>query len=66
MGYVHRDKAEFVANGLLHGFTAGVSRRKLSGHRYFDNYPSAIQARGQVIDAIRKRVVAAKTLDLGG
>jgi hypothetical protein len=64
-GYVHKDKADFVAAGLRDGFTAGVAREKLSGHRYFRNYPSAIEARGQVVDAIRKRVVAAKTLDLG-
>ena len=64
-GYVHMDDAKFVADGLLTGFDSGVERSRLHGHRYFKNYPSAVDARDQVTRAINKRVEARKTLDLG-
>ena len=64
-GFVDRDKASFVAEGLKSGFMAGVDVSKLRGHRWFHNYPPAIEARRAVTKANNKRVGAFKTLALG-
>ena len=64
-GFVDRDKASFVAEGLKSGFMAGVDVSKLRGHRWFRNYPPALEARRAVTKANNKRVGAFKTLALG-
>ena len=40
-GFVSREHAEFVGDGLRSGFTAGVQRALLKGVRIFKNYESA-------------------------
>ena len=64
-GFVDRDKASFVAEGLKSGFMAGVDVAQLRGHRWFKNYPPALEARRAVTKANNKRVGAFKTLALG-
>jgi hypothetical protein len=64
-GFVDRDKASFVAEGLKSGFMAGVDVSKLRGHRWFRNYPPALEARRAVTKANNKRVGSFKTLALG-
>jgi hypothetical protein len=64
-GYVARDAAQFVADGLRYGFMVGVDTKKLQGHRWFKNYPGAIEARSAVTRATSKRVEAGKTVHLG-
>ena len=64
-GFVDRDKASFVAEGLKSGFMAGVDVSKLQGHRWFRNYPPALEARRAVTKANNKRVGSFKTLALG-
>ena len=64
-GHVEHRDAVFVADGLRHGFTAGIDVSSLSGHRWFANYKSAVEGRGAVTPAIMKRVEAGKTLQLG-
>ena len=64
-GFVDRDKASFVAEGLKSGFMAGVDVTQLRGHRWFKNYPPALEARRAVTKANNKRVGAFKTLALG-
>ena len=64
-GYVRREHAEFCAEGLRHGFTCGIDATQLRGHRYHRNYPTATEHRKAVTNAIRKRVDAGKTLELG-
>jgi hypothetical protein len=66
-GFVAREHAEFVGNGLRYGFMAGVEVSKLFGHRWFKNYPTALSPTGMdaVSRATMKRVQSGKTLDLG-
>ena len=64
-GHVQQEHAQFVAEGLRWGFMAGVQVSKLAGHRWFRNYPSAIEGREAVTRATLKRVQEGKTIDLG-
>ena len=64
-GFVRRDHAEFVQEGLQHGFMAGVNVSSLRGRRVFKNYKSAVDHRSHVTSAILKRVEKGKTLYLG-
>ena len=65
-GFVAHYDATFIAEGLRHGFSLGVDVTKMRGHRRFSNYKSAIDAAASVAKAVRARVEAGKTLDLGG
>ena len=64
-GWVAQRHAEFVSNGLRHGFDLGVDTRKLQGHRWFRNYGTAMQARDMVTAAVMSRVECGKTLLVG-
>lgn len=64
-GYVEPKHASFVSEGLRYGFLAGVQVQKLTGHRWFRNYPTAVAARDAVTRATMKRVEGGKTLHLG-
>ena len=64
-GYVRDDHAEFVAQGLRHGFDLGLDRSLLTGNRVFKNWASAIEGRKQVTAAINKRMDSGKSLLLG-
>ena len=64
-GFVDKDKALFCAEGLKSGFMCGVDVGLMTGHRWFKNYPPAIEARHAVTAAIKERVVNKKTLVLG-
>ena len=66
-GFVLHEHAVFVANGLRDGFTAGIDVTKMTGHRWFRNYPAAMEEEAIIplSTAIQKRVDAQKTLDLG-
>ena len=64
-GYVQECHAEFCAEGLRNGFTCGIDASQLRGHRFFNNYPTAVENRTAVTAAIMKRVDAGKTLVLG-
>ena len=55
-GFVDHTKATFVADGLRNGFMAGVDVSSLRGHRWFKNYPRALEFRNQVTAANTKRV----------
>ena len=63
-GFVEHRYAVFVANGLRHGFEAGVQRHLLRGQRVFKNYKSAVEAMPQVARATQKRIDSGKTLML--
>ena len=64
-GFVDHAKASFVADGLRNGFMAGVDVASLRGHRWFKNYPRALEFRKQVTKANAKRVQGGKTINLG-
>ena len=64
-GHVALQSAQFVAHGLRFGFICGVDVARMRGRRIFRNYPTAYAAADQVSDAVRKRVLASKTICLG-
>ena len=64
-GFVAHADACFVNEGLRHGFKAGVVVERMSGHRWFRNYPTALDNRGAVVDATVKRLASFKSVDLG-
>ena len=64
-GFVSRDHAEFIQDGLQNGFMAGVDLSSLRGRRVFKNYKSALDHRPHMTKAILKRVEKNKTLYLG-
>ena len=64
LGWVSHSNAEFVSNGLWHGFDCGLNIALLRGKRRFRNYKSALEARGKVTKATRVRVRKCKTLML--
>ena len=64
-GWVAHDDAVFVADGLRHGFTAGVQRVELHGQRVFKNYKSAVVAMEQVGRATQARLDSGKSICLG-
>ena len=64
-GFVDKDKALFCAEGLKSGFMCGVDVNLMTGHRWFKNYPPAIEARHAVTIANNQRVATGKTLALG-
>jgi hypothetical protein len=63
-GYVRRDHADFVIDGLVRGFDCGIDPSLLSGGKYFSNYSTALEARPAVSKAIRSRLAAAKSYEL--
>ena len=63
-GYVRQEHADFVADGLRHGFDLGVDVTKMKGKRLFRNYPTALEARAAVTKALRARVAKYKTYKL--
>ena len=65
LGFVKHEHAVFAGDGLREGFCLGVDIARLVGHRWFRNYPSAVDARAAVTKATMKRVGAGRTLDLG-
>ena len=64
LGWVSHSNAEFVSNGLWHGFDCGLNVDLLRGRRRFRNYKSALEARAKVTKATRVRVQKGKTLML--
>ena len=66
-GYVLHEDAKFVGEGLRYGFRAGIDATKMTGHRWFRNYPSALDSDAVIplSTAIQKRVDAHRTVDLG-
>ena len=56
-GFVRRDHAEFVQEGLQNGFDAGVNISSLRGRRVFKNYKSAVDHRSN--DQIHCRQLSA-------
>ena len=66
-GHVAHEHADFVADGLRWGFKAGINTEVLigNGHRWFKNYPTALENAGAVTKAVQARVISGKTLDLG-
>ena len=64
-GFISHDDAVFCGEGLRYGFTCGVNVERLQGHRWFANYPTAVEHRSPVTAAVLKRVSAEKTVDLG-
>ena len=64
-GYVKDYHARFVADGLRNGFSLGVQRDLLKGHRVFRNYPSAYEAHDSVSAAVQSRIDAKRSYVLG-
>jgi hypothetical protein len=67
-GFVMRERANFVAEGLLRGYDLGVDTGALRGARVFGNYYASAtkgSAREAVCKAIKKRVDTKKTIKLG-
>ena len=64
-GHVSQRDADFVLDGITHGFDLGVDESKLPGKVVFRNYKSAYENKATVSDALRKRVLDGKTLKLG-
>ena len=64
-GFVKHEDAVFVWKGLRYGFTAGIDVSRMHGHRWFNNYNSAMEGREQVLRAIMKRVDGGKTVLVG-
>ena len=63
-GYVRQEHADFVADGLRHGFDLGVDVTKMRGKRLYRNYPTALEARAAVTKAVRSLVDKYKTYKL--
>ena len=66
-GFVRPEHAQFVEDGLLHGFDNGVDDSRLTGRRIFENYPSATspEARDALASSVISRIQRHKTVDLG-
>ena len=64
-GFVSQEHANFVCHGLRYGFDLGVDIESLRGRQRFRNYPSALNARSFVSDAIQSRLGSEKTVCLG-
>ena len=65
-GFILPAEGEQLQEGLLRGFKLGVDPGRMSGHRFFSNYPSATTTgRTSVAAAVTRRVKAGKTLALG-
>jgi hypothetical protein len=66
-GYVKDHEAEYVATGLMQGFTLGVDIKAMQklGKRAFRNYPSSLAAHASVTKAVQRRVERGKTVNLG-
>ena len=62
---IPRHKAQFIHDGLTHGFKMGIDVEKIRGHRWFNNYASAYEHAPKVRKAIGKRLESGKTLALG-
>ena len=66
-GFVMRERANFLAEGLLRGYDLGVDIGALRGARIFGNYESATKgsSREAVCKAIKERVDTEKTIKSG-
>ena len=64
-GFVDKETADYVLNGITHGFDLGLDEDKVSGRQYYRNYKSALEHRSTVSDALAKRVKSGKTVKLG-
>jgi hypothetical protein len=64
-GFIDGATADFVMHGLTQGFDLGLDESKMAGRQYYRNYKSALENRETVTEALRKRVEAGKTVDLG-
>lgn len=65
MGFVDAETAGYVMRGLEDGFDLGLDEAQVKGRQYYRNYKSALEHRGTVTEALRKRVEAGKTVRLG-
>jgi len=63
-GFVRRDHADFVVDGLTRGFDCGIDTSMLTGGKFYANYPTATQARPAVSKAIRGRLRDSKSYEL--
>ena len=63
--YISRKDADYVLHGLEFGFDLGLNEDLMPSRQYYRNYKSALENRGTVTDALRKRVGSGKTLKLG-
>jgi len=64
-GLVSQEHADYVLDGLRHGFDLGINHKLLTGRRVFKNYTSAYEHKDKVQKALQKRVKTGKTLKLG-
>ena len=64
-GFVTHELAVLVGDGLRHGFRAGIEVTRMHGHRWFQNYKSAVDGREAVTRATMKRVEMGKTVQIG-
>ena len=64
-GKVCQKAADKVLSGITIGFDLGVQENKMGSAKVRKNYASALDNAAMVSDALRKRVVAGKTLKLG-
>ena len=58
-GYVKDSVGEYMLDGFKNGFTLGVAQATVvgsMGRRYFKNYPTALENRNSITDAVVKRV----------
>lgn len=60
-GYVRKEHAEFVKDGLQHGFDLGIDNGAVRGKRHYKNYPTAWEARTAVNKATKARCDSKKT-----
>ena len=63
-GLLTRQHADYVLDGLRHGFELGVRHEIMSGSRVHKNYSSAYEHKEKVQKALSKRVKSGKTLKL--
>jgi hypothetical protein len=63
-GFVRRDHADFVVDGLTRGFDCGIDTSMLTGGKFYANYPTATEARPAVSKAIRGRLRDSKSYEL--
>ena len=64
-GFVKRYEADYVLNGISHGFDLNVDESRMGEAKTRQNYKSALDNAQMVSDALKKRVVSGKTLKLG-
>ena len=64
-GKVTQLVADKVLDGITHGFDLGIQEDKMGSAKVRKNYSSALDNASMVSDALRKRVIAGKSLKLG-